>query len=82
MDIDSMDFPSVKDLIDKTLDALNEAWIACGHDEPPYPQKRMKHFMDCIGFSICRYIQRKLSQIDLISYLKVEVLKLKKKKII
>lgn len=56
----SLETDEVEDLIDRTLDALNEVWNA-GQGGKQYPQGRMQHLFNCIGGAICRYLQKKLS---------------------
>jgi dynein heavy chain 2 len=63
-DLDALEFSSVSDLVNKTFDALNSAWL-CIENGASFPQKRMEHFFDVIGKALCRYIQRKLGGINI-----------------
>jgi dynein heavy chain 2 len=74
-DLDSLDFDSVLELLNHTLDALNTAWSGSGaqdsdrdrdrEDTKKYPQKRMEHFFNCIGSALCRYIQKQMVSVDI-----------------
>ncbi|XP_071126281.1 cytoplasmic dynein 2 heavy chain 1-like isoform X2 [Mytilus edulis] len=61
--LDAMSLQDVMELVDITQDALDDVWKCIEYDL--YPEPRMKHFMDVIGGSLGRYIQRKLSEEDL-----------------
>ena len=78
-ELEGLDFDSVSDLLNHTLDALNSAWSGSSGgddrdsrnrgrdrdgDSSKYPQSRMAHFFNCIGSSLCRYIQKQMSMID------------------
>ena len=63
-DLDSLEFFAVGDLVNKTFDALNAAWL-CMDNNAAYPQPRMEHFFDIIGKALCRFIQRKLEGTDI-----------------
>jgi dynein heavy chain 2 len=65
-DLDSLDMASVEEFLPKVHDALEEAWKPndSSRDRSPYPQRRMEHLFDCIGSALCRYIQQKLSNIN------------------
>ncbi len=63
-DIESLDFSQVADLVNVTFDSLNGIWSTIV-DRQVYPQKRMVHLFDIIGKSLCRYIQKTLSNLDL-----------------
>ena len=79
-DIDNLDFDSLSELLNHTLDALNAAWsgLSSNNDErdgrsrgrdrdnenSKYPQNRMSHFFNCIGSTICRCIQKQMSSIN------------------
>ncbi len=41
-------FMQVQDLVEVTQDTLDDVWKQTEHD-PPYPESRMRHFMDVIG---------------------------------
>jgi hypothetical protein len=55
-----MDMNSALDLVSRSFDAINAAWLATS-DGVAYPQRRMTHFLDCVGRSLCLYLQRHLS---------------------
>ena len=79
-DIDNLDFDSLSELLNHTLDALNAAWSGSSstnddrdgrsrgrdrdNDNSKYPQNRMSHFFNCIGSTICRCIQKQMSSIN------------------
>ena len=75
-DLDNLDFDSVSDLLSRTLDALNSAWSGSGSedrersrgrdrdDAKKYPQNRMAHMFNCIGSTLCRYIQKQMASVD------------------
>ncbi len=66
-DLNNMELRKVSDLVEKSLDALNGIWSLPleDTDRQVYPQKRMAHLFDCIGSTLCRYIQTQLSAIDI-----------------
>ena len=51
------------ELVDISLDVLDEIWKQDDHKE--FPQRRMTHLFDIFGGSIGRYIQNKISKIEL-----------------
>jgi dynein heavy chain 2 len=46
--LDAMGFPDVLELVDVTQDVLDDIWKQTDF-EKPYPEARMRHFMDVIG---------------------------------
>ena len=62
--LDSSDLSAVYDLVTRSFDAFHSAWSAVS-DGQSYPQRRMAHFFDCVGKSLCLYIQRQLAMIDI-----------------
>ncbi|XP_022103094.1 cytoplasmic dynein 2 heavy chain 1-like isoform X1 [Acanthaster planci] len=57
--LDALSLAEGLDLVETTQDALDDVWKQGEFD--PYPEKRMKHFIEVIGSSLGRYAQRKLS---------------------
>ena len=64
-DLVALEISEVEELIDRTLDALNEVWGSGDPSSKQYPKARMQHMFDCIGLKICRYIQKKLASCGL-----------------
>jgi dynein heavy chain 2, cytosolic len=62
-ELDSMTMEGVSDLVQATLDALNNAWLV-EQDNQYFPQKRMAHFFDCIGSSVVRFVQKQFQSIN------------------
>jgi dynein heavy chain 2, cytosolic len=63
-DLDTLEFSSLEDLINRTLDALNSIWTASPSDGIVYPAKRMAHLVACMGGALCRRLQQLLSTIN------------------
>ncbi|XP_022324921.2 cytoplasmic dynein 2 heavy chain 1-like isoform X2 [Crassostrea virginica] len=61
--LDTMEMHDVMELVEIAQDTLDDVWKCT--DFEAYPEPRMKHLMDIIGGSLGRYVQRKLSEIDL-----------------
>jgi hypothetical protein len=43
----------VEELIDRTLDSLNDVWTSGGAGDKTYPKSRMQHLFNCIGGTVC-----------------------------
>ncbi|XP_068004360.1 cytoplasmic dynein 2 heavy chain 1 [Melanerpes formicivorus] len=61
--LDSLSLLEVVDLVEATKDTVDGVWRQTEHD--PYPQPRMHNLLDVIGGSLGRYVQRKLSALNL-----------------
>ncbi|XP_009895076.2 cytoplasmic dynein 2 heavy chain 1 [Dryobates pubescens] len=61
--LDSLSLFEVVDLVEATKDTVDGVWRQTEHD--PYPQPRMHNLLDVIGGSLGRYVQRKLSALNL-----------------
>ena len=61
--IDSLSFVEALELVEVTQDALDDLWKQVEH-EPVYPEKRMKHMLEVVSDSVGRFVQRKLSGLD------------------
>lgn len=70
-ELNNMELSAVSDLVNLSLDVLNNMWNANGgaQDNVYYPQRRMTHFFDCIGSALVRYVQQQLASIDIWSSL-------------
>ena len=61
--LEAMGFPEVLELVDVTQDVLDDVWKQTDFDKP-YPEKRMRHFMEVIGenlflvFFRCIFVHR------------------------
>eukprot|EP01031_Cornospumella_fuschlensis_P031389 gene31390-37941_t len=64
MDFDNLDLSSASELIDVTLDILNNVWSSSGEGQA-YPQSRMTHLFDCIGKVVFNYVQSQLGGVDI-----------------
>jgi dynein heavy chain 2 len=64
-DLESLDITGLSDVVNKILDVLNNIWSASSSSGVVYPQKRMAHFLDCIGGTICRQLQKYLAPLNL-----------------
>ena len=60
--IETLQLPDVEDILETCYEVLDELWKLEDHI---YPQQRMTHLMDIIAHAITRYIQSKLSMLDL-----------------
>ena len=61
--LDALSFTDVLELIEVTQDTLDDVWKQTDHT-PPYPEDRMRHLLEIISTSFGRYVQRKLSDLD------------------
>ncbi|NXG46652.1 DYHC2 protein, partial [Psilopogon haemacephalus] len=61
--LDSLSLFEVVDLVETTKDTVDSVWRQTEYD--PYPQPRMHNLLDVIGGSLGRYVQRKLSALNL-----------------
>jgi len=61
--LDPLDLADVLEIVDISMDILDEIWKQDDHSE--YPQKRMIHVFDIFGGSIGRYLQKKFSDADI-----------------
>ena len=71
-DLSTLEPAAVSELVELSFDVLNNIWNATGgssSDGSLYPQARMKHFIDCIGSTIVRYVQHQLASLDIWSNL-------------
>jgi len=62
--LDSHDMNAVLDLVSRSFDAFNSAWMVVS-DGQAFPQRRMAHLFDCVGKALCLYIQKQLSTVDI-----------------
>lgn len=62
--LDALSISDSLELIEVAQDALDELWKQTDHT-PPYPESRMKHLLEIISSSLSRYVQRKLTDLDL-----------------
>jgi dynein heavy chain 2 len=63
-DLNSLDISAVGDVVNLSLDVLNNVW-SCTVDGLVYPQIRMAHLFDRIGNALCKYIQAQLASVDI-----------------
>ena len=61
--LDPLELMEGLELVDISLDILDDIWKQDDHKE--YSQQRMTHLFDIFGGSIGRYIQKKISSIEL-----------------
>ena len=62
--LDSLSFSDSLELIEITQDSLDDLWKQTDHS-PPYPEERMHHLLDILSGSFARFVQRKLSNLDM-----------------
>lgn len=62
--LDAQSFSDSLELIEVTQDALDDLWKQTDHT-PPYPERRMKHLLEIISGALARYVQRKLTGLDI-----------------
>ena len=62
-DLDVYEIAEVLEIVDVSMDILDELWKQDDFNE--YPQIRMHHLFDIMGSSIGRYIQKKLTNMDI-----------------
>ena len=46
--LESLSLLEIQDIVEECQDCLDDVWKQVDH-RPPYPEQRMKHFMDVIG---------------------------------
>ncbi|XP_058489722.1 dynein cytoplasmic 2 heavy chain 1 isoform X1 [Solea solea] len=61
--LDGLSMSDVVDLVEQSSDALDDVWRQT--DFEPYPETRMVRLMDVIGGALGRYVQRKLSGLNI-----------------
>uniref|UniRef100_A0A669PRH7 Dynein cytoplasmic 2 heavy chain 1 n=1 Tax=Phasianus colchicus TaxID=9054 RepID=A0A669PRH7_PHACC len=61
--LDSLSLLEVVDLVETTKDTVDNVWRQTEHD--PYPQPRMHNLLDVIGSCLGRFVQRKLTTLNL-----------------
>ncbi|KAG7479776.1 cytoplasmic dynein 2 heavy chain 1 isoform X1 [Solea senegalensis] len=61
--LDGLSMSDVVDLVEQSRDALDDVWRQT--DFEPYPETRMVRLMDVIGGALGRYVQRKLSGLNI-----------------
>ncbi len=62
--IDTLSFPEALELIEVTQDSLDDLWKQAEY-EPGYPEVRMNHLLEVISGAFGRFVQRKLSDLDI-----------------
>ena len=62
--LDSLSFPDCLELVEVTQDTLDDLWKQSEHS-PPYPEERMRHLLEIISDSFGRFVQHKLSSLDI-----------------
>ena len=60
--METMQLPDVEDILEACYEVLDDIWKL---DDYLYPQQRMIHLMDIIAHAFTRFIQSKLSLLDL-----------------
>ena len=60
--IETMQLPDVEDILEACYEVLDDLWKL---DDFLYPQQRMIHLMDIIAHAVTRFIQSKLTLLDL-----------------
>ena len=60
--IETMQLPDVEDILEACYEVLDDIWKL---DDYLYPQQRMIHLMDIIAHAVTRFIQSKLTLLDL-----------------
>ncbi|KAF0030538.1 hypothetical protein F2P81_017269 [Scophthalmus maximus] len=61
--LDGLSLSDVVDLVEQSRDTLDDVWRQT--DFEPYPETRMVRLMDIIGGALGRYVQRKLSGLNI-----------------
>ena len=61
--LDALSFADALELVEVTQDALDDLWKQTEF-EPPYPEVRMKHLLEVISGAFARFVQRRLSVLD------------------
>lgn len=61
--LNGLDLDDAIELVESTQDSLDEVWKQ--EDHKPYPETRMKHFLDVIAGALGRYVQHKLGTLDI-----------------
>lgn len=62
--LDTLSLSDCLELIELTQDALDDLWKQSEHP-PAYPEERMEHLLEIISDAFGRYVQHKLSDVDL-----------------
>ena len=62
--LDSLSFSDCLELIEITQDTLDDLWKQSDHS-PAYPEERMRHLLEIISDSFGRFVQHKLSTVDI-----------------
>ncbi|CAD5120552.1 DgyrCDS9119 [Dimorphilus gyrociliatus] len=60
-DLDSLDLEEISDTLDECQDVLDDLWKQIS---PPYPEKRMRRFLEVITDSVTKSINRSLTSLD------------------
>lgn len=60
--METMQLPDVEDILEACYEVLDDIWKL---DDYLYPQQRMIHLMDIIAHAVTRFIQSKLTLLDL-----------------
>ncbi|KAK3801155.1 hypothetical protein RRG08_006872 [Elysia crispata] len=60
--LEAMPLPDGMELVEMTQDTLDDVWK---QGEPPYPEARMRHLMEVIAGTLGRYVQQKLSTVNM-----------------
>ena len=60
--LDALSFSDCLELVEVTQDALDDLWKQPDHT--PYPETRMHHLLEVISGTLGRYVQRKLTDLD------------------
>lgn len=61
--LDALSFSDCLELVEVTQDALDDLWKQSDH-APPYEESRMRHLLEVISGTLGRYVQRKLTDLD------------------
>lgn len=62
--LNSLSFSDCLELVEITQDTLDDLWKQSDHS-PAYPEERMRHLLEIISDSFGRYVQHKLSSLDI-----------------
>ncbi len=62
--LDSLSFTEALELVEVTQDSLDDLWKQTEH-EPGYPEVRMRHLLEVLSGAFGRFVQRKLSDLDI-----------------
>ena len=61
--LDALSFPDALELVEVTQDTLDDLWKQTDYS-PAFPEERMRHLLEVISSSLGRFVQRKLSNLD------------------